>query len=56
MDDSNKGWYDIILGWDVLLDLGFKIKWSEHSIKADGGHLKGFTAPMVDLGMYEIKD
>ena len=31
------------------------IKFSEHVIEPDDGTLKGLTALMIDLGMYEFK-
>ena len=54
VDDSDKGRYDIILGRYILTALGLNLKFSEHIIEAYYGHLKGSTAPMVDLGKYEF--
>ena len=56
VDDSDKGIYDIILGKYLLTESGLSIKFSEHIIKADDGHFKGSTTPMVDLGKYIFKD
>ena len=56
MDDSAKGRYDMILGENILTELGLNLKWSEHVIKLDDGHFKRSTAPMVDLGTYIFKD
>ena len=56
MDDSAKGRYDMILGIHLLTELGLNIKFSEHVIKADDGHFKGSTTPMVDLGTHKFKD
>ena len=46
----------MILGRDLLIDLGLNLKWSDHVIEANDGNFKGSTAPMVDLSMYECKD
>ena len=46
------GRYNMILGRALLTELGLNLKLSEHVIKADGGPLKGLTAPMVNLGAY----
>ena len=45
----------MILGRDLLTELGLNLKLSEHVIKLDDGPLKGSTAPMVDLGTYQFK-
>ena len=50
MDDSTKGRYDIILGRNILTELGLNLEFIEHVIKADDGTFKGDTTPMVDLG------
>ena len=50
VDDSTKGRYDIILGRNILTELGLNLKFIEHVIKADYGTFKGDTTPMVDLG------
>ena len=55
MDDPAKGWYDMILGQYLSIELGLNLKWSEHIIESDDGTFKGFTTPMVDLGTYEFK-
>ena len=55
MDESAKVRYDIILGRDLLKDLGLNLNLSYHVIEADDGHFKGSTASMVDLGTYEFK-
>ena len=54
VDDSTKGIYDMILGRDLLTELGLNVKLSNHVIEGDGRPFKGSTAPMVDLGMYEF--
>ena len=54
MDDSAKVRYNIIIGKYLLTELGLNMKLSEHFIKVDNGPLKGSSAPMVDLGTYEI--
>ena len=56
VDDSSKGRYNIILGRDLLTLLGLNLKFSEHAIEADYGPLKGSSSPMVDLGMYELRN
>ena len=50
--DSAKGRYDIIFGRDLLTALVLNIEFSGHVIEEYYGHLKGSTAPMVDMGMY----
>ena len=55
MAESAKSRYDMILGRDKLTELGLNLKLSEHVIKLDDGPLKGSTAPMVDLGTYQLK-
>ena len=45
----------MILGQDILTELGLNLKWSEHVIKADGGTFKGTITPMVDLVTYIFK-
>ena len=53
--DSTKVRYNMILGRNILTALGLNLKLSPHVIKADNGHLKGSTAPMVGMGTYEFK-
>ena len=55
VDDSTKGRYDMILGRNILTNLGLNIKCSYPIIEAYYGPFKGSTAPMVDLVMYEFK-
>ena len=50
VDDSAKDIYDMILGIDILTSLVLHLKFCEHIIEADNGHLKGSMATMVDLG------
>ena len=45
----------MILGPDILTELGLNLKFSEHVIEADDGNFKGSTTPMVDLGTYIFK-
>ena len=54
--DSAKDRYDLILGRDLLSELGLNFKFSEHVIEAYDGPFKGFTTPIVNLGTYVIKD
>ena len=56
MDDSSKGWYNMILGLYLLTELLLNLKFSEYVIEADDEHFKGSTTPMVDLGTYDFKD
>ena len=49
VDDSSKVRYNMILGRDILTELGLNLKLSEHAIKADDGTFKGYTTPMIDL-------
>ena len=48
--DSSRGIYDMILGRDILTDLGSNLKLYDNVIKANDGPFKRSTAPMVDLG------
>ena len=45
----------MVLGKDLLTELGLNLKLSEKSIKADDGTFKGSTSPMVDLCTYLFK-
>ena len=45
----------MILGRDSLTGLVLNLRLSDHVIEADDVPLKGLTALMVDLGMYELK-
>ena len=56
MDDSAKGRYNIILGRDILTQLGLNKKNYNHVIEGDDGPFDVYTAPMIDLGTYEFKD
>ena len=55
VDDSDKGICDIIIGRDILTDLGLNLKLSYPVIEADYEPFKGYMAPMVVLGTYEFK-
>ena len=55
VDYSTKGIYDMILGQDVFIELGLNLKLSEHVIKGNDVPFKGYTTPMVELGMYAFK-
>ena len=46
----------MILGRDILTELGLNIKLSEHVIRADDGPFKECKTPMVDLVTYIFKD
>ena len=54
--DSDKVRYVMILGRDSLTGLVLNLGLSEHVIEADDGPLKGLTAPMIYVGMYELKN
>ena len=56
VDESTKDWYNMILGWVLLIELVLNLEISKHIIEAYIGPLKGSTAPMIDSGMYEFKD
>ena len=56
LGERAEGRYDMILGRYVLTALVINLKLSDRIIEADDGPLKGLTAPIVDLGMCEIKD
>ena len=55
VNDSAKDRYDMILGRDILTELGLNINIYDHVIEAYDGPLKVYRAPMVDLGRYEFK-
>ena len=54
--ESAKGTYDMLLGRDLLIELGLNLKFSEHATKANDGPLNGYRTPMIDLGTYTFKD
>ena len=56
VDDSTRCRYDMILGRDILIELGLNLKYSKHVIKSDDGPFIVSTASMVDLGAYVFKD
>ena len=56
MDESTKGRCDMILGQDILTELGLNLRLDEHVIEADDGLFKGYTTPMIDLGTYEFNN
>ena len=43
VDDSAKGRCDMILGRDLLTELGLNLEFSKHVIKADDGPFNGYT-------------
>ena len=53
---SAKGRPEMILGRDILLELGLNLNVSDHIIESDGGSFIGDTAPMVDLVTCVFKD
>ena len=46
----------MILGRDILIELGLNLKYSKHVIKSYDGPFMGATAPMIGLGAYLFKD
>ena len=46
----------MILGINILTELVFNLKFSDHVIEADDKPFKGYTTPMVDLGTYAFKN
>ena len=56
VDDSAKVRYDMILGRVLLIEFEFNSKLSDHIIESNSWPFKGSTAPMVDLGAYELKN
>ena len=55
LDDSAKGRYDMILGRNLLTELGLNLKLSEHAIKYDDRPFKEYTPPMFNLVTYVLK-
>ena len=55
MGESAKGRHNMILGRYLWSEQGLNFKSSDHVIKGDYGHFKGYTIPMVDFGMYDFK-
>ena len=55
VDDSAKGRYNMILGWNLLTELELNLKFSEHVIKSYNTPFKGSKTYMVDLGTYILK-
>ena len=53
--DSAKGRYYMILGRDLLTELVLNLKFYDRVIESDDRSFKGYTTPMVYLGMYEFK-
>ena len=47
VDDSAKGRYNMILGRDLLTELGFNLKLSEHVIKAGDVPFEGSINPWL---------
>ena len=48
MDDSQKNSrYDMIIGWDLLLELKLDLYLSDYTIKGNGGVYKVCTDPMT---------
>ena len=45
----------MIVGRDILAELGLNLKFFNCVIEGDEGTFKGSTEPTVDLGKYEFK-
>ena len=56
MDKSTKSRYIIILGRDLLKELGLDLKCSDHIISGDDVPFERCTSPMVDLGTYVFQN
>ena len=56
VDASAKGRYYMVLGQDIIIELGLNLKFSEHVIEEDDGPFNGSTTSMVDLGNSIFKD
>ena len=54
VDDFAKGIYEMILGRDLLKELGLNIKLSQYDIEAYDEPLKVLTALLVHLNMYDF--
>ena len=52
--DSSKRIYDIILGINILTDLGLYSEFHKHIIMGGDGPFEGCMVPMVELGMYDF--
>ena len=55
VDYYAKGGYYMILGQDLLTELGLNPKFSEHVIEADDGPFNGSATTLVDLVTYRFK-
>ena len=54
-DDPNPR-YDVIIGRDLLSELGMLIDFKNFCVKCEGGAYDGCTAPMVDLNEYTFTE
>ena len=52
---STNSRYDMILGRDLLTNLGLDLKFSENIILGGDGPFKGCSTPMVDASTYYFK-
>ena len=55
VDESSNGGYDMILGRDLLTELGLNLKFSECVIEGYYRPFKGSITPMVGLGTYTFR-
>ena len=53
MDDSTTGQYDMIIGRDLLTNLGIYLKVYKNSIDCGEGTYQGCTSPMINLDNYD---
>ena len=54
VDDSNKARYDIVLGVDILTEMGLNLKFCNHVIEGYDRPFKGSTTPVVDMVTHEF--
>ena len=52
MEKPAKGIYYMILGRDLLTELGLNSKSSKHITESYYGYFEGYSAPMVDMTTY----
>ena len=55
MDDTAEGRYYMILGRDLLIELGLDIKFSYHVIIGDSVSYEGCSSPTIDVHNYDFK-
>ena len=55
INDSSECKYNMILGRDLLTDLGLDIFFSKTSISVGDGTYEGWTTPMIEMTTYNYK-